>query len=86
MMPDLPFVPALWFLAQRGVLHRGAGVKPRYDCGYCLDDIATTLIAMCARHPTTPALDRLTAQYFISVMRSQAPDGCPHNRLDGAEP
>jgi hypothetical protein len=81
-MVEPPFAHILRMTDQRGIFEHADGVVPRYECGYCLDDVARALIVVCRQRPVTPTLETLVARYFRFVVRAQAPDGRCHNRLD----
>jgi hypothetical protein len=82
MPPEPPFEHILRLTDDRGIFEHADGVAPRYECGYCLDDVARALIVVCRQRPTTPTLRKLTGVYFQFIARAQAPDGRCHNRLD----
>jgi hypothetical protein len=82
MPPEPPFEHILRLTDERGILEHADGIAPRYECGYCLDDVARALIVVCRHRPSTPALEKLTAVYFRFIARAQTPDGRCHNRLD----
>ena len=82
MLPEPPFEHVLRLTDERGIFEHADGVAPRYECGYCLDDVARALIVACRQRPATPAVAKLAGVYFRFVVRAQAPDGRCHNRLD----
>jgi hypothetical protein len=82
MVPEPPFEHVLRLTDQRGIFEHADGATPRYECGYCLDDVARALIVVCWQRPMTPTLEKLAGVYFQFVVRAQAPDGRCHNRLD----
>ncbi len=82
MLPEPPFEHILRLTDERGIFEHADGIVPRYECGYCLDDVARALIVVCRHRPTTPTLQNLTGVYFQFIARAQAPDGRCHNRLD----
>jgi hypothetical protein len=82
--PEPAFDHVLRLTDERGIFEHADGIAPRYDGGYCLDDVARALVVVCRQSPPTPVLDRLATQYLSFVVRSQAPDGQCHNRLDRA--
>ena len=81
-MPEPPFEHILRLTDERGIFEHADGIAPRYECGYCLDDVARALIVVCRQRPTTPTLEKLAGVYFQFIARAQAPDGRCHNRLD----
>ncbi len=82
MVPEPPFEHVLRLTDQRGIFEHADGVVPRYECGYCLDDVARALMVVCRQRPMTPTLEKLAAVYLQFVVRAQASDGRCHNRLD----
>jgi hypothetical protein len=67
---------------ERGIFEHADGVKPRYEHGYCLDDVARALMVVCRQRPVAPEVAALTQRYFDFVLAAQAPDGRFHNRMD----
>ncbi len=82
MVPEPPFEHILRLTDERGIFEHADGIAPRYECGYCLDDVARALIVVCRQRPMTPTLEKLAGVYFRFIARAQAPDGRCHNRLD----
>jgi hypothetical protein len=82
MVPDPPFEHILRLTDERGMFEHADGIAPRYECGYCLDDVARALLVVCRQRPMTPTLARLASVYFRFVVRAQVRDGRCHNRLD----
>jgi hypothetical protein len=82
MVPNPPFEHILRLTDERGIFEHADGIAPRYECGYCLDDVARALVVVCRQRPTTPTLEELAGVYFRFIGRAQAPDGRCHNRLD----
>ncbi len=82
MRPEPPFEHILRLTDERGIFEHADGITPRYECGYCLDDVARALIVVCRHRPTTPTLEKLAGVYFQFIASAQAPDGRCHNRLD----
>lgn len=66
----------------RGIFEHAAGSAPRVDRGYCLDDTARALIAICREPTPTHELSRLAAVYFDFILSAQAPSGAYRNRLE----
>jgi hypothetical protein len=64
-----------------GLLEHAEGIVPRYELGYCVDDVARGLVMVC-REPS-PALDLITLgrRYLYFLGGAQAPDGKIRNRL-----
>lgn len=80
--PRPPFEHVLRLSDDRGIFEHADGVTPRYECGYCLDDVARALVVVCRQRPVTPDVAALTQRYFDFVVAAQAPDGRFHNRMD----
>lgn len=81
-VPAPPFAHVLRMTDANGIFEHAAGIVPRVEHGYCLDDVARALIVVCRQRPATPEMDRLIETYFRFVVRAQAPDGTCNNRLD----
>lgn len=82
MTRDLvPFRHLLRLTDGVGVLEHAAGIVPRYEHGYCVDDVARGLVVTC-REPS-PAQDLITLarRYLWFLSQAQAPDGSFRNRL-----
>ena len=64
-----------------GLLEHAEGIVPRFEHGYCVDDVARGLVVVC-REPT-PAQDLITLgrRYLYFLAQAQAADGRIHNRL-----
>jgi hypothetical protein len=80
--PRPPFEHVLRLSDERGIFEHADGVTPRYECGYCLDDVARALVVVCRQRPAAPDVAALTGRYFDFVVSAQAPDGLFHNRMD----
>ena len=81
-LPRPPFEHVLRMSDGRGIFEHADGVNPRYECGYCLDDVARALVVVCRQRPVSPEVAALTGRYFDFVVAAQAPDGLFHNRMD----
>ena len=72
-----------------GLLEHAEGIVPRYEHGYCLDDVARGLVVLSRdvqtdsspSAPGGPDLDRLAERYVDFPPQAQAPDGRFHNRM-----
>lgn len=82
MVPQALFEHVLRMTDERGIFEHADGIAPRYECGYCLDDVARALVVVCRQRPLTPTLAKLADVYLQFVVRAQASDGRCHNRLD----
>jgi hypothetical protein len=67
---------------RHGLVEHADGTAPRYQGGYCLDDVARALVVVCRQSPRTDSLDQMAAGYLDFVRRAQDSDGRCHNRLD----
>jgi hypothetical protein len=64
-----------------GLLEHASGIVPRYEHGYCVDDVARGLIVVC-REPSPPdELVGLAHRYLSFLVQAQAADGTSRNRL-----
>jgi hypothetical protein len=79
--PEPTFEHVLRLTDDYGMFEHADGIIPRYDGGYCLDDVARALIVACRQRPLASNVDNLARAYFSFVIRAQAPDGRCHNRL-----
>jgi hypothetical protein len=61
-----------------GLYEHAAGLVPRREHGYCVDDVARGLVVVC-REPGAE-LDDLREHYLSFVLAAQVPDGRFHNR------
>jgi hypothetical protein len=82
MVPEPPFQHVLRMTDERGIFEHADGVVPRYECGYCLDDVARALVVVCRQRPMTPTLEHLAEVYLRFIGCAQTLDGRFHNRLD----
>jgi hypothetical protein len=80
--PEPTFEHVLRLTDEHGMFEHADGIIPRYDRGYCLDDVARALIVACRQRPRTSDVDNLARTYLSFVVRAQAPDGTCHNRLN----
>ena len=64
-----------------GLYEHAEGVTPRWEHGYCLDDVARALVVVC-RERDVPELDDLREQYLTFVLEAQELDGRFHNRRE----
>jgi hypothetical protein len=64
-----------------GLLEHAEGIVPRYEHGYCVDDVARGLVVVC-REPSPPEeLVTLGRRYLFFLGQAQAADGRFRNRL-----
>ncbi len=79
--PAAPFRHLQRMTDSIGLLEHAQGIVPRYEHGYCVDDIARGLVMVC-REPSPPQeLITLGRRYLYFLAQAQAPDGKFRNRL-----
>ena len=64
-----------------GLLEHAAGIVPRYEHGYCVDDAARGLVVVCREPSPAEELITLGHRYLHFLAQAQAPDGRFRNRL-----
>jgi hypothetical protein len=64
-----------------GLLEHAEGIVPRYEHGYCVDDVARGLVMVCREQSSDPDLITLGRRYLYFLGGAQAPDGKIRNRL-----
>jgi hypothetical protein len=64
-----------------GLLEHAEGIVPRYEHGYCVDDVARGLVVVCREPSPASELITLAERYLRFLARAQAPDGKIRNRL-----
>lgn len=64
-----------------GLLEHADGIVPRYEHGYCVDDVARGLVVVCREPSPAQELVALGTCYLGFLARAQAPDGRFRNRL-----
>lgn len=65
-----------------GLLEHAEGIVPRYEHGYCVDDVSRGLVVACREPSPPPELVSMAQCYLYFLAQAQAPDGRFHNRLD----
>ncbi len=79
--PDPPFRHLQRLTDHIGLLEHAEGIVPRFEHGYCVDDVARGLVVVC-REPSPPQdLITLARRYLYFLAQAQAPDGRIRNRL-----
>ncbi len=79
--PAAPFRHLERMTDEIGLLEHANGIVPRYEHGYCVDDVARGLIVVC-REPAPPAeLVAMAHRYLSFLAQAQAADGRFRNRL-----
>jgi len=79
--PTPPFRHLLRLTDQVGLLEHAEGIVPRREHGYCVDDVARGLVAVCREPVPSDELVTLARRYLYFLARAQAPDGQFRNRL-----
>jgi hypothetical protein len=79
--PAAPFQHLQRMTDSVGLLEHADGIVPRYEHGYCVDDVARGLIVVCREPSPDPALITLGNRYLSFLAQAQAPDGRFRNRL-----
>lgn len=64
-----------------GVFEHARFAEPRYELGYCVDDVARALIVVVREPQQTLALARLSAVYLRFLESAVRADGLAHNRM-----
>src|SRR5258708_23879254 len=64
-----------------GLLEHAEGIVPRYEHGYCVDDVARGLVVVCREPPPPEELVPLGRRYLYFLAQAQAADGRFRNRL-----
>jgi hypothetical protein len=79
--PPVPFGHLLRMTDDNGLFEHADGTVPRYEHGYCVDDVARGLIVIC-REPDPPAELTAAAECYLRFLeQAQAPDGRSRNRF-----
>jgi hypothetical protein len=79
--PEAPFQHLQRMTDEIGLLEHASGIVPRYEHGYCVDDVSRGLIVIC-REPSPPdELVALAHRYLSFLVQAQAADGRFRNRL-----
>jgi hypothetical protein len=79
--PAAPFRHLQRLTDDVGLLEHAEGIVPRYDLGYCVDDVARGLVVVCREPSPSPELITLGRRYLYFLSQAQAPDGRCRNRL-----
>jgi hypothetical protein len=64
-----------------GLLEHAEVVMPRYEHGYCTDDVARGLVVVCRERPVSDELVVLARRYLYFLAQAQGIDGRFRNRL-----
>lgn len=79
--PPAPFQHLQRMTDEVGLLEHAKGIVPRYEHGYCVDDVARGLVVVCREPSPSAELLALAHRYLSFLAQAQAPDGGFHNRL-----
>jgi hypothetical protein len=79
--PAAPFQHLQRLTDHVGLLEHANGIVPRYQHGYCVDDVARGLVVVSREPSPSPDLITLERRYLYFLARAQAPDGRFRNRL-----
>jgi hypothetical protein len=80
--PAPPFRHLMRLTDHVGLLECAEGIVPRYEHGYCVDDVARGLVVVCRQPSPAPELITLARRYLHFLAQAQAADGRFRNRLD----
>ena len=79
--PPAPFRHLQRLTDHIGLLEHAEGIVPRYEHGYCIDDVARGLVVVCREPSPSQELITLGRRYLYFMAQAQAPDGRFRNRL-----
>ncbi len=79
--PAAPFRHLQRLTDNVGLLEHAEGIVPRYELGYCVDDVARGLVVVCREPSPSQELITLGRRYLHFLAQAQAPDGRFRNRL-----
>jgi hypothetical protein len=79
--PPAPFRHLQRLTDNVGLLEHAEGIVPRYEHGYCVDDVARGLLVVCREPSPSQELITLGRRYLYFLAQAQAPDGRFRNRL-----
>jgi hypothetical protein len=79
--PTAPFRHLQRLTDHVGLLEHAEGTVPRHEHGYCVDDVARGLVAVCREPSPSEELVTLGRRYLYFLAEAQAPDGRFRNRL-----
>jgi hypothetical protein len=79
--PEPSFAHLLRLSDDVGLLEHARGATPRRGHGYCVDDVARGLVAVCREPDPGPELLRLSECYLAFVADAQGPEGDFRNRF-----
>ncbi|MGE5292538.1 MAG: glycosyltransferase [Micromonosporaceae bacterium] len=79
--PAVPFRHLRRLTDHIGLLEHAKGIVPRYEHGYCVDDVGRGLVVACREQAPPPELISMAQCYLHFLAQAQAPDGRFRNRL-----
>ena len=79
--PPAPFQHLERMTDDVGLLEHAKGIVPRYEHGYCVDDVARGLIVVCREPSPSAELVALAHRYLSFLVQAQAAGGRFRNRL-----
>ncbi len=79
--PAAPFQHLERMTDEIGLLEHASGIVPRYEHGYCVDDVARGLIVVCREPSPAPELVAMAHRYLSFLVQAQGADGRFRNRL-----
>jgi hypothetical protein len=79
--PAAPFQHLERMTDEIGLLEHANGIVPRYEHGYCVDDVARGLMVVCREPSAAAELVAMAHRYLSFLVQAQAADGRFHNRL-----
>jgi hypothetical protein len=79
--PPAPFQHLQRMTDEVGLLEHAKGIVPRYEHGYCVDDVARGLMVVCREPSPSADLVTMAHRYLSFLAQAQAPDGGFRNRL-----
>jgi hypothetical protein len=77
----LPFLHLASMSDEIGLFEHAKGDVPRFEHGYCVDDVARGLLVVVREPQHGTTLARLTETYLRFLEAAIAPDGRSHNRM-----
>jgi hypothetical protein len=79
--PTAPFQHLQRLTDHIGLLEHAEGIVPKYEHGYCVDDVARGLVVVCREPSPSQELIIMGRRYLYFLAQAQAPDGRFRNRL-----
>ncbi|MEP7025379.1 MAG: glycosyltransferase [Actinomycetota bacterium] len=79
--PPAPFQHLLRMTDEIGLFEHADGIVPRYEHGYCVDDVARGLVVVCRELEPSAELTEVAARYLTFLAQAQSPSGRSRNRL-----